>query len=41
MGQTKIVIGLIATLLLGVGIALFGDKKKINRLTGMLPLLRG
>lgn len=22
------------------GIALFGDKKKINRLTGMLPLLR-
>ena len=23
------------------GIALFGDKKKINRLTGMLPLLRG
>lgn len=23
------------------GIALFGDKKKINRLTGMLPLLSG
>ena len=23
------------------GIALYGDKKKINRLTGMLPLLRG
>ena len=22
------------------GLALFGDKKKINRLTGMLPLLR-
>ena len=22
------------------GIALFGDKKKVNRLTGMLPLLR-
>ena len=23
-----------------LGIALFGEKKKINRLTGMLPLLR-
>ena len=22
------------------GIALYGDKKKVNRLTGMLPLLR-
>ncbi len=26
--------------LLYYGVALFGDKKKINRLTGMLPLLR-